>query len=113
MSKYYGKIGYVETVDRGDGVFVEQVSERNYYGDVVKNNIQWNATQQVNDNIGLSTQFSVLADSYAYEHFKYIRYVTYMGVKWEVTSVDPSNRPRLLISVGGVYNAPEEVEDDG
>lgn len=108
MSKYYGKIGYVETVETAPDVYEEVITERNYYGDVVRNTIKWNPAQQVNDNVGLSTQFSVLADSYAYEHFKYIRYVTYMGVKWEVTSVDPSNRPRLLISVGDVYNGPEE-----
>lgn len=109
MSKYYGKIGYVETVETKPDVYEEVLTERNYYGDVIRDSIKWNSAQQVNDNVGLSTQFSVLADNYAYEHFRYIRYVTYMGVKWEVTSVDPSNRPRLLISVGDVYNGPEEV----
>lgn len=111
MNKFYGKIGYVETVDQGNGNWVERTSERNYYGDVIRDNRRLDGAQQLNDNFALSNQFSIIADSYSYEHLIYIRYIEYMGVKWEVTSVDPSNRPRLLISVGGVYNAPpEEVE---
>ena len=31
MAKYYGKIGYAETVETAPGVWKEQITERNYF----------------------------------------------------------------------------------
>lgn len=106
MAKYYGAIGYLETVDRGDDVWVEQITEKNYYGDVLKNVKRNEKSEGLNDNITVSNTISIVADAYAYEHFFAIKYATWMGVKWTVSSVEV-DRPRLTLSLGGVYNAPE------
>ena len=37
MAKFYGAIGYVETVETSPGVWEEQITERNYYGELVRN----------------------------------------------------------------------------
>jgi len=109
--RFYGAIGFVETVDSGNGIWTEQITERNYYGDVTRDTRSLESSSELNDNFTISNQFSIVADDYCYKHFQYIRYVEYLGVKWKVTSVDPLNPPRLIISVKGVYNAPEEAEE--
>ena len=37
MAKFYGKVGYVETVETRPGVFTQSVTERTYCGDLVRN----------------------------------------------------------------------------
>lgn len=106
--KFYGKVGYVETVDKGDGVWSEEITERYYYGDVLRNNYELQSTQNLNDNFTIGNQFSILADDYSYAHLQYMRYIEFLGVKWSISSVDALNRPRLIITVKGVYNETEE-----
>lgn len=110
--KYFGKIGYVETVntDEDPDVYYERITERNYYGEVIRDSRILEPSSNLNDDFSISGQFSVVGDTYAYNHFQYIRYLVYMGVKWKVTAVDPLSRPRILITTRGVYNAPDEEE---
>ena len=104
MAKYYGVIGYVETVETSPGVWEEQITERNYYGELVRNTSRFQVSDQVNDNVNIANEISVIADPFAYENFHAIRYAEFMGSKWKVTSVDVQY-PRLLLSLGEVYNA--------
>lgn len=103
MAKFYGKIGYAETVETAPGVWTEVITERNYFGDVIKNTSRWHTGENLNDNLTINNELSVVADPYAYENFHAIRYIEWMGSKWKVTSITVL-RPRLLISIGGVYN---------
>lgn len=104
MTKFYGEVGYVNTVEDAPGVWVEKINEkRNYYGDVIRNNRGLQTTDQVNDNITVNNSISILADAYAYENMFAIRYVEWMGAKWKVTNVEPQ-RPRLILTLGGIYN---------
>lgn len=104
MSKFYGKVGYVETQETAPSIWTEVVTEHNYYGDIIENRASWNHVQeQVNDNLNITNRISVLADPYAMEHFSAIRYVELYGALWKVTSVQVQY-PRLILSIGGVYN---------
>lgn len=103
MDKFYGVVGYVETVETSPGVWTEQVTERNYYGDIIRNTYQSESSGGVNDNLNISNNISILADLYANEHFRHIRYVEFMGAKWKVSKVDVKH-PRLILILGGVYN---------
>lgn len=107
MAKFYGIVGYVDTVDKGEGVWVEEPIERNYYGDVLRNNRRLEVTDRLNDNININNQISIVADAFAYDNFFKIRYVKWMGTLWKVTNVEPQ-RPRLILTLGGVYNAYQE-----
>ena len=60
----------------------------------------------LNDDLVLNNQLSIVADAYANQHFFAIRYVRWMGALWKITNVEVQ-RPRLLLTVGGVYNGPE------
>lgn len=103
MSRFCGKVGYIETVDHGDGVFVAESTERLYYGDVTRNASRWQKAEGLNDDLVINNTISIVADPYAYEHFPYIRYVEWHGTLWSVSSIE-EQRPRLILILGGVYN---------
>ena len=103
MAKYYGRIGYAETIETVPGVWEEVITERNYYGDVMRNSRRWETGESLNDNLVVSNSISIVADDYAYAHFAYIRYVEWMGALWKPSSVEVQ-RPRIILQIGGVYN---------
>lgn len=103
MAKFYGEIGYVTTVETAPGVSTEVSTKRNYFGDVLKNTRRLETGESINDNINISNTISIVADLFAYQHFHEIKYVNWMGALWKITNVDVQ-RPRLLLTVGGIYN---------
>ena len=104
MAKFYGVIGYAETVETEPGVWTEEITEREYFGDVLRNNVRRAATSEsTNDNLIPNNQISIVSDPYAIQNFHKIRYVEFMGAKWNVTNVDVLY-PRLTLTMGGVYN---------
>lgn len=106
MAKFYGVVGYAGIVDKGHGVFEEEiVSERMYRGDVTRIVRRFENGESLNDNLTVSNEISIVADAYAYEHFYNIRYVQWSGARWKVSNVEVQ-RPRLILSIGGVYNGP-------
>ena len=104
MAKWVGKIGYAETVESEPGDWDEQITERQYYGDLIRNSrlLQQNSSG-VNDNINIANQISIVADPYANQNFHAMRYVEFMGSKWKITNVEVSY-PRLTLTIGGLYN---------
>lgn len=105
MAKFYGQVGYAETLETRPGIHEEVVTERNYFGDVIRNTRKLEAGESINDNVVVNNNLSIVADSYAYQHFFAIRYVKWAGALWKVTSVEVQS-PRLLLTIGGVYNGP-------
>lgn len=103
MAKFYGVIGYAETKETVPGVWQEQIIERNYYGELVRNVRRLNTKIRLNDDIDISNEISILADPYANENFHMMRYIEFMGTKWKINSVEV-RYPRLILTVGGVYN---------
>ena len=103
MAKFCGKIGYIETLETEPGIWEEQVTERQYYGDLIRNTRRLQTSGNVNDNIVVSNEISIVADPYANQNFHAMRYVEFMGTKWKITSVEVQY-PRLNLSLGGVYN---------
>ena len=101
--KWYGKIGYAVTEETTPGVWTEAITERPYYGDLLRNTRKWQSSEMLNDNLNLANELSIVADPFAYEHFSSIRYVEFGGAKWKVSNVEVQY-PRLILSIGGVYN---------
>lgn len=104
MTRWCGVIGYAETIEIEPGVWSEEFTEHKYYGDLLRNSRRLQGSQQVNDDITISNQISILADPYAFQHFHAIRYAELFGTKWKVSSVEVQY-PRLILELGGVYNA--------
>lgn len=108
MAKFYGEVGYAETSETAPGVWTDVVTERNYFGDVLKNTRRLEAGEGLNDNLTINNMVSIVADPFAYQHFHAMRYVKWMGALWKVTNVEVQ-RPRLLLTIGGVYNGPTPI----
>lgn len=103
MAKFYGEIGYGESIETAPGVWEDVVTEFPYYGDVLRNARQLQDGENLNSDISVNNSISIVADAYAYEHFFAIRYIKWMGALWSVTDVEVKS-PRLVLRMGGVYN---------
>lgn len=103
MAKFYGNVGYIETVEVEPGCWEEQTIERPYYGDLIRNTSRYQSSGGVNDNISINNNISIVADPYANENFQHMRYVVFMGTKWKITNVE-IQYPRIILTLGGVYN---------
>lgn len=103
MAKFYGAIGYAVTEETKPGVWTEKIVEHAYYGDLTRNTRRLQSADQLNDNIDVANEISIVADPFANENFHSMRYVEFMGAKWKVTSVEVQY-PRLILTLGGVYN---------
>ena len=101
--KYFGSVGYAETTQTSPGVWEEVITERQYYGDILQVHRRLDNNQQVNDDISISNKISIIADPFALDNFMNIRYVTWLEKKWKVSDVDVET-PRLVFSLGGLYN---------
>lgn len=101
-------VGYGETKEtfKGSGVYKLIHTEKPYYGDILKKNVRNESGEHLHDNVNVSHRISIVADEYAYMNIFAMKYVVWMGTKWEITDVEVE-RPRLILSVGGVYNAEE------
>lgn len=103
MEKFYGKIGFAEMAESEPGVWDEVISEHYYYGDVVRNTRRIQNSGSINDNVDISNEISIVSDPYANNNFHSMRYVWYMGARWKVSTVNVQY-PRLILSLGGIYN---------
>lgn len=109
MERFYGKVGYVNTVEKivngvHTGVWSDPSPiEINYYGDVLDTSTRWVNGEGLNDDLSVNNKISIIADGYAYQNFSKIKYIEWMGVKWKVTNISVQ-RPRLILSLGGEYN---------
>ena len=65
MAKFFGKIGHAVTTETEPGVWTEQITERSYYGDVIRNVRKLQTSDQVNDDINISNEISIVADPFS------------------------------------------------
>ena len=103
MAKWFGKIGYAKTIETKPGVWKEQITEREYYGDLLRNSRRLQSSSALNDNVIIANEISILADPFAYENFCAMRYAILMDTKWKISNVEVQY-PRLILTLGDVYN---------
>ena len=104
MAKWFGKVGYSESVETKPGTWTPQITVHEYYGDVIRNNTRWTGnSESTNDDLTVNSQISIVADPFAIEKFHSMKWIEFMGTKWKITTVEPQF-PRLLLTLGGVYN---------
>lgn len=112
MTKFFGKIGFSITKETSPGVWSPKIITRKYRGDVTKNYYRRESnSNSINDNINVNNFISVVADSFVYENLGVIRFVEWMGSLWNVTGIEVQ-RPRLILTIGGVYNGPKPDSDE-
>lgn len=103
MAKFHGAIGFAKTEEIKPGVWRDKVEERYYSGDTLSTTFDFQSSGQINDNVNVRKEISIVADVFAFQNFSSMKYVEYMGTKWKISSVKPEY-PRLRLTVGGVYN---------
>lgn len=107
MNRWFGKIGFADTVETAPSVWSEVITERSYYGDILRNGRRLQSDQQVNSNVTITNQISIVADAYINDHFYNMRWIEFMGAKWKVSEVDASQPPRLVLTLGELWNENE------
>lgn len=103
MAKWSGKIGFAVSTEKRPGVWVNDIVERRYYGDLTRNLRRLQTSGNLNDNITIANDISIIADPFAKENFHSIRYAEYMDTKWKINNVEVQY-PRLILTLGEVYN---------
>ena len=103
MAKFCGVIGFAVSKETKPGVWTNEIEERTYCGDVIKNNRAWQSADQVNDNFNITDQISIMPDDFAMENSHTMKYVVYLGVKWKILSIS-APRPRIILTLGGLFN---------
>ena len=105
MAKFHGNIGFTEQYEKTPGNWSTRIVEKEYFGEVIS--LSYNSrsgSETTNDELTVNKRISVVANDYAFKNFQFMQFVVYMGVKWKITNVEPQY-PRLILSMGGVYNA--------
>lgn len=100
---WYGQIAFSHQTKDETGVVDDHPILKNYYGQVIRNSKR-DQLQNINPNLSITNQISVIADPFLETSFHDILYVTFMGSKWRVSSVEVQpNNPRLTINISELY----------
>lgn len=105
MARFYGRVGYGESVETAPGVWSDAIVEHLYFGDVIRNARNLREGENLNADLSIQNSISIMADAYANDHFFAIRYLEWAGTLWTISSVEVQS-PRLLLRLGEVYNGP-------
>ena len=103
--RYYGNVGYETSVEVADSVWEPRIVEATYYGDVIRNNTRRDSSDRINDEITVNNRISLVVKPDALSTFQTIKYVEWLGCRWNVKSIEVQF-PRVLIEIGGVYTGP-------
>ena len=107
--KYYGEIGFEMPVDKGHGVHAYEKVTKTCYGDVMRANIDTQSTE-VNGDITVNNSISIISNPFITSNINYARYITFMGNKWKISSIDVCKFPRIIITIRGVYEEEDNEE---
>lgn len=108
MTKFTGLVGYVTQEQSAPGVWSPVENPKMMRGDFISqastngNGSHISDTGKVNDDVSLNHRVSLLGDTYAFNNFMNLKWIQIGGKKFEISSVE-LRRPRLIVSVGGVY----------
>ena len=100
--KWYGEIAFSGQVETEPDSFEERLIKKKFMGDMLRSHNINDSNTNINIDVSLSNQLSVLLDPFLQNNFHKIVYVEFMGTKWTVSSVDIQDR-RLLITFGKLY----------
>ena len=112
MTRYFGKVGFVMTVETDPGVWEPVEQSREYFGDVISNARRWSAkTDSTNDNLAISNQVSIVADAFALDNMGAIKWAEFGGARWKVSHVNVEF-PRLVLTLSELYSLSREVAEN-
>jgi hypothetical protein len=118
MARFYGIIGYAVTAEvtetitpEGDeepfekptGVWVDNIIEKSYTGELVRNRRNLRSNDNVNPDVFISDTISVIADGFMLSNVYSMKYVKWRNATWMITNIviEP---PRVVFEIGGLYS---------
>lgn len=102
MSRFSGKLGFINIRETEEGVWLEDRNEIPVKGTIRSLYVRNDNSSSVNTNLRLTNEVSILLDSKIQTYLETLKYVVWKGSKWEVQSIGV-NYPRLTINLGGLY----------
>ena len=107
MAKFSGNLGYeLEAHEEAPGVWLPAgVVEKHSRGDIIRASKRYVTNDNMNDNVDIQNQISVIMDPFVQNNFQNLKYAVMYGVRWKIQSFEIV-RPRLILTLGGVYNGP-------
>lgn len=109
MTRFLGVVGYsmgAQETPEGSGKYKQIVAEHPYSGDVKRVSRTLEDDDKVNSDWTIRNTIEIVADASAPASWTAIRYVMWDGVRWKVSNVDSTQRPRLILTVGEVWDGP-------
>jgi hypothetical protein len=103
MSKFAGLVGYATQEETVPGVWSPVEKTSMMKGDVIRQSASVQNDAKVNSDITLNHRVSLIGDAYAFANYYNLKWINIDGRKLEVSSVE-LQRPRLIVTLGGVYN---------
>jgi hypothetical protein len=103
MAKYASYVGIAVQQETSPGIWERIIVDHPVFGDEIRNNVNFQGTEEVSDKIKINNQISIIIDPFLKENFSSIVYVTYWGAKWKITTSEIVY-PRAKLSFGEVYN---------
>lgn len=101
--RFSGKIGFATKVELSPGVHDEEITERDYLGDILQRTERLDNDDSILPRYHTTTSVSVLSDGVLRERYSDIRYITMAGIKWKINSVI-HKWPRIEMYVGEEYH---------
>lgn len=112
MARFYGEIGYADSVETVPGVWEDVIKEISYFGDVLRSTRDQSVGQNINPDIAVSgNSISIVGDEKAFNEFHAMRYVKWAGTRWLISEYEVQ-MPRLILRLGGKYNGPTPAAPD-
>lgn len=103
MARYTGIVGYVTEEETKPGVWSKVSRERRMHGTVLREAIVFQGAERFNKNITMQNRISLIGDTFSFDNFYNMQWITYMGTKWEINLIDIA-KPRIIITLGGRWN---------
>lgn len=103
--RYSGKLGFAQQVQVSPGVWDEVITEHDVLGDVVQRTEALASESSVLPVYRTTTSVSVPARGVGPQDNSMIRYVTYAGKRWTISSI-VDQPPRLVLYIGEEYHGP-------
>lgn len=103
--RFFGVVGYGESTETSEGVWTDVITEVTYRGDVIRDVKRSQEGPGLNDDLLVNNSISIVADEYAIAHKFNMKYVEWEGERWVISAVE-SKPPRLILSLGRVYDGP-------
>lgn len=102
-NRFYGKVGFATEVETSPGIWKVDIVEKDYFGNLERvSYANRGSSSTINDDISLQNVLSLITDPFLEENLYDIKYITWKGSKWKISSVEIIH-PRVKVTLGGLY----------